>query len=82
MWANWFEVCITLYLRSLFNLTKINPLETGGHDKILHTFQVSIRTLQMLPLILENSTFPCIIAIFLNKILSEIKTLSNFFKTL
>ena len=49
-----------------FQLTKINPLETAGVGQILHTFVVSIGTLQMLPLILENSPFPCDIAIFLN----------------
>ena len=47
-------------------------------DKILHTFAVSIETLQILPLILENSPFPWIIAIFLKKILLEIKTFSSF----
>ena len=47
-------------------------------DKILHTFAVSIETLQILPLILENSPFPWVIAIFLKKILLEIKTFSSF----
>ena len=55
-----------LYLRTLFNLTTINPLETADLGKILHTFVASMGTLQMLPLILENSPFPCINAIFLN----------------
>ena len=41
-------------------------METAGVGQILHTFVVSIGTLQMLPLILENSPFPCDIAIFLN----------------
>ena len=39
-------------------------------------FAASMKTLQMLPLILENSPFPCIIAIFLNKILLVITTLT------
>ena len=34
----------------------------------------------MLPLILKNSAFPCIIAVFLNKILLEIRTFFNFLK--
>ena len=49
---------------------------------ILHMFAASMGMLQMLPLILENSSFPCIIAIFLNKLLLEIRTFYNFFKFL
>ena len=49
---------------------------------MLHTFAVSIGTLQMLLLILRNSPFLCIIAIFLNKIILEIKTFGNFLKIL
>ena len=41
-----------------------------------------MRMLQILLLILESSPFPCIIAMFLNKILSEIKTFPSFFKSL
>ena len=68
------------YLRSRFNLTTVNPLETAGLGKIFHIFAASIGLLQVLPLIFENSAFSCIIAIFLNKILLEIKAFSNFFK--
>ena len=50
--------------------------------KILHTFAVSIGTLQMLPLVLENSPISCIIAVLLNKILLEIKTFRNFLNLL
>ena len=56
-----------LYLRSRFNLTTTNPLETAGLGEILHKFPVSIGMLQMFFLILEISPFPCIIAFFLNK---------------
>ena len=35
---------------------------------------------EMLPLILENSLFPCIIAIFLKNILVERRTFCNLFK--
>ena len=70
-----------MYFRSRYNLTTINPLETAGLGRILHTFAGSMSILQILPLILENSPFPCIIAIFLNKILLEIKTFSIFFKS-
>ena len=70
-----------LYSRSLFSLTTINPLETAGLGKKLHIFPASAGMLQMLPLILKNSPFPCIIAIFLNKILLEIRTFTNIFKS-
>ena len=51
-----------LYLRSRFNLTTINPLEIAGLGKMLHIFAGSAAMLlQMLPLILENSPFPCIL---------------------
>ena len=70
-----------LYLRSLYSLTTITPLETAGLSKILHIFGAYIGTLQMLPLILINSPFPCIIAIILNKIPLEIGTFSYFFES-
>ena len=69
---------LPLYIRSRFNLMTINPLETVGLRKMLHIFAVSRGTLQMFSLILENLPFSCIIAGFLNKILLEIKTFSNF----
>ena len=56
-------------------------METTCLDKILHIFAASMGTLQMFPLISENSPFPCIIAIFLNKIFLEIKTFPNFLKS-
>ena len=58
----------------------VNTLETGGLSKLLHIIAASIGNLQLLTLILENSLFPCINDIFLNKILLEIKTFLNFFK--
>ena len=53
---------MTPVLRYRFNLTTINPLETAGLGKILHILVASTGMLQMLPLILVNSPFPCIIA--------------------
>ena len=53
---------------------KSNPLETAGLGRMLHIFVVSLRMLQIFPLILENSLLPWIILIFLNKIFLEIKT--------
>ena len=49
--------CPTLYLRSRFNLTTTNPLETSGFGKRLHISVASIGILQMFALILENPTF-------------------------
>ena len=57
-----------MYLRFRFSLTTINPLEIAGLGKILHIFAASIGVLKMLPLILENSPFPCIFTIFLKKL--------------
>ena len=45
---------------------------------ILYMFRAFVRMLQILALILENSSFSCIIGIFLNKVLLEIKTFSSF----
>ena len=39
-----------------------------------------MRILQILPLIFADSSLPCIIAIFLNIVVLEIKVLSDFFK--
>ena len=61
------------YIRSHFNLTTINLLESSGVHKILHVFAASVG---MFPLLLENSPFACIFAIFLNSILLKIKKLS------
>ena len=58
----------------------VNTLETGGLSKLLHIIAASIGNLQLITLILENSLFPYINDIFLNKILLEIKTFLNFFK--
>lgn len=58
----------------------VNTLEIGGPSKLLYTIAASIGNLEMLTLILENSLFPCINDIFLNKIFLEIKTFLNFFK--
>ena len=59
----------------------INPLETAGLDKILHIFAASMEMFQMLLLMLEYSLFPCIIAMFLNKLFAEVKTFSIFLKS-
>ena len=72
---------MTLYLRFLFNLTIINPWETASHGKILHIITASMKMLQILNLVLENSPFPCTTAIFLNKISLEIKAFPDFFKS-
>ena len=45
-------------------------------------FEFSMSMLQILALILENSPFPCTTAIFLNKVVLEIRTFSNFLNTL
>ena len=42
------------YLRSLFGLTTINPLETAGLRKILHILAVSLGILQILSFILTH----------------------------
>ena len=60
----------------------MSPLETDGLGKMLHIFAISMGMLERLPIILENLTFPCIIAFFLNKILLEIRTFSIFLKNL
>ena len=75
MRTSWFKIYITLYLGSCFSLETTYPLWTADFSKILHVFVVSLGTLQTLPLILENSSFPCIIAVFLNKMLKEVKAI-------
>ena len=64
-------------LRSRFSLTKINPLEMAGLCKMLHMFAASMDMFQMCSLILQNRSFPFIVAIFLNKILLDIRTFSG-----
>ena len=71
----------SLYLRSRFNLTTTNPLETASLGKMLHIFAASIGMLQMLSLILESSPLPGIISIFLNKIPLQFKFFFWFFYT-
>ena len=68
-----------LYLRSLFSVTTINPLENVGLGKILHIFAALMGMLQMLPLILDNLHFSCINAIFLIKTILEIRSFSFSF---
>ena len=70
-----------LHLRSLFSLATINPLKSAGFGETFHRFPAFMGMLQMLPLVLKNAPFPCIIAIFRNKILLEIRSFSNFFKS-
>ena len=74
----WTKYTRHLHLRSRFNLTTINPLETVGLGKIFHIFVASEGMLQMLPLIIENSPFTYINAVFLNKIPLEIRNFSCF----
>ena len=66
--ASWFEIYMSLYFGSRFNLTTINLLETTDLGKTLHIPEASMRTLQVLLLILEESPLSDIAAIFLNKI--------------
>ena len=78
----WEQTCLkymrVMNLRSRFNFTIINPLETADLEKMLHIFLFYMETIQMLSLFLENSHFPCIIAIFWSKIFLEIKIIYNF----
>ena len=69
-----------LYLRSWINLTTVGQLETSGLCKTLQIFAACMGMLEILFLILENSTLPCFIAILLNKILLQIMTFYNYFK--
>ena len=57
-------------------------MKTNGLGKILHIFAAFVGMLPMLPLIPENSPFPCINLILLNKIILEIRTFSSFLKCL
>ena len=69
MWANWFKLYTAQYLRSCFNLWMTDPSLTADFGKILCVFAVSMGRLQTLLLVLENSPFLCIMAVFLNKFL-------------
>ena len=71
---------LALYLRSRFN-SKVNPLKTADLGKTLHIFAASMEILQILPLFFKTSPFLFIIAIFLNKILLEIKIFTSIFKS-
>lgn len=54
------------YLISRFSFVKISSLKSDGQGKILQTSADSMGTLQIVALIFENSSFPCITCIFLN----------------
>ena len=54
---------------------------TAGLRKILQIFAASMRVLQMLQLILENSPFPCVIAFLLQNNLLKINNFSSFFNS-
>ena len=79
--TNWFKIYMTPVFKSLFSLTTINPFQTAGLNQILHIFAASMGMFQRLLLISENSPFPCIIAMFLDKLLLEFRTFSIFFKS-
>ena len=51
----------------------------AGLGKILRIFAAFMGMLQMLPLILENSPFLCVIAFLLQNILLEINNFSSSF---
>ena len=58
-----------LYLRTFLNLITISLFETAGLGKILHLLAAFMGMLQVLPLILENSSFPYFLAILFKKII-------------
>ena len=68
---------VSKYIWSLFNFIAISPLQSVGLGKILHISADYVGKLRKFSFIFENTPFPCIIAIFLNKILFEIKILST-----
>ena len=70
---------MTPVFKMSFNLMTVTPLETAVLGTVLHMFAASMGTFHILPIMLKNYSFPCIITIFLNKILLEIKTFSVFF---
>ena len=75
-----FKIYMTPVYKIPFYLDHNESIGTSGLGKIMHIFAASTEMLLMLHLILQNSPFPCIIAIFLNKILLEIRVFSKFFK--
>ena len=80
MRTNRFKIYMITVFKIAFNLTTMNPLI---HWKLLvlikcYIFTASTGMLKMLPLILENSPFPCLISNFLNNNILEIRTFSIF----
>lgn len=69
--TNQFLIYMTPVFKMPFNLVTINPLEIAGLSTMLYIFSASMGVLHIVPIILKNSSFPCIITIFLNKILLE-----------
>ena len=47
--ATWLKNLGPLYLTLNFNVTTVNPLETGGLSKILNIFATTKGALQMIP---------------------------------
>ena len=83
MWRIWrigLKHTWPLYLKFHFNWAIINPLETASLGKMFNIFAVLLECCKMLPLIIKNSPFLCIIAIFLNNNLWKIRCLSNLLK--
>ena len=66
-----------LYLRSRFSLTTMSPLESAGFCETISTSADLMSTLHIVLLILKIFPFTCIIVIFLNKIISDIKIFSK-----
>ena len=62
-------------------MTTTKLLEAADLGKIVYVFAASMGMLQRLHLILDNSPFPCFIAILFYKILLEIRTFTNLFKS-
>ena len=67
-WASCFELCLSLYFGSRFNLRTFDLLKTTDLGKTLHIFEACVETLQVLLLILKESPLSDIVAAFLNKI--------------
>ena len=61
-----------LYLTLCFSFTTISLLESTDLVKIFYTSPVSIGALHIAPLIFENPSSLCILAIFLSKIFEEL----------
>ena len=67
--TNWLKIYITPLC---FSFTTISLLESTDLVKIFYTSPVSIGALHIAPLIFENPSSLCIIAIFLSKIFEEL----------